>query len=134
MNDGMKKNKSRKKSNCSLNSDYFLSHNFNKEIKSFQNNKLILNNNKINNEKNSLQLINNQNYFNKSNSLIYKKSSKDNIDEYVSEKISESNYPIENPDKRLSINQDNTNLSKYICSIPTWGGGPLICGEKFLYN
>ena len=113
MNDGMKKNKSRKKSNCSLNSDYFLSHNFNKEIKSFQNNKLILNNNKINNENNSLQLINNQNYFNKSNSLIYKKSSKDNIDEYVSEKISESNYPIENPDKRLSINQDNTNLSKY---------------------
>ena len=113
MNDGMKKNKSRKKSNCSLNSDYFLSHNFNKEIKSFQNNKLILNNNKINNDKNSLQLINNQNYFSKSNSIIYKKSLKDNLYEYVSEKISESNYPIENPDKRLSINQDNTKLSNY---------------------
>ena len=113
MNDGMKKNKSRKKSNCSLNSDYFLSHNFNKEIKSFQNNKLILNNNKSNNNKNSIQLINNQNNFSKSNSLIYKKSLKDNLYEYVSEKISESNYPIENPDKRLSINQDNTKLSNY---------------------
>ena len=109
----MKKNKSRKKSNCSLNSDYFLSHNFNKEIKSFQNNKLILNNNKSNNNKNSIQLINNQNYFSKSNSIIYKKSLKDNLYEYVSEKISESNYPIENPDKRLSINQDNTKLSNY---------------------
>ena len=113
MNDGMKKNKSRKKSNCSLNSDYFLSYNFNKEIKSFQNNKLILNNNKSNNNKNSIQLINNQNNFSKSNSLIYKKSLKDNLYEYVSEKISESNYPIENPDKRLSINQDNTKLSNY---------------------
>ena len=109
----MKKNKSRKKSNCSLNSDYFLSYNFNKEIKSFQNNKLILNNNKSNNNKNSIQLINNQNNFSKSNSLIYKKSLKDNLYEYVSEKISESNYPIENPDKRLSINQDNTKLSNY---------------------
>ena len=113
MDDRMKKNKSRKKSNCSLNSDYFLSYNFNKEIKSFQNNKLILNNNKSNNNKNSIQLINNQNNFSKSNSLIYKKSLKDNLYEYVSEKISESNYPIENPDKRLSINQDNTKLSNY---------------------
>jgi magnesium-transporting ATPase (P-type) len=64
-------------------------------------------------EKNSSQLINNQNYFNKSNSSYYKKNSKDNLYEYVSEKLSESNDPIENPDKRLSINQDNSKLSNY---------------------
>ena len=113
MDDGKKKNKSIIKSKCSLNSDYFLSHNFNEEIKSFQNNKLILNNNKRNHENNSLQLINNQNYFNKSNSSYYKKNSKDNLFEYVSEKISESNEPIEIPDKRFSINQDNSKLSNY---------------------
>ena len=136
----MKKNKLKnKKRNYSLNSDYFLSQNFNKEYNSFQNNKLILNNNKTNHKKDSLQLIDKEHYFSKSNidsknnilqkensnyqksskyisyqnSYVYNRSIKG--EEYISENISESNYQIENSNKIVSddINQDNTKLSNY---------------------